>query len=82
MRDTTLGIILAGYGKPNKWITKIKDYEPMEGGKAYVTDMDNSNHIYSMDDVIWFDPADSIGELGGSYYKIPNSCLTYAAAFH
>ena len=82
MKNITLGLILAGYGKPNKYVYQIKDYEPMEGGKAYTTESDNSNHIVSLDDIVWFDPDDAIDSLASKYYKIPNSCLTYAGAFH
>ena len=82
MRDTTLGMILAGYGKPDRWVVKINDYQPMDGNKAYITETDGSNHIDSMDNIIWFVPSDNIGILGGAYYKIPNSCLTYVSSFH
>ena len=82
MKNITLGIIIAGYGKPTRWITRIKDYERMEDGKAYVTDTDNTNHIFDINDIVWFDPTDAIQTLAAKYYQVPNSCLTYAGAFH
>lgn len=78
MIRSDLGIIIAGrYDSPDRWVRTIKDYEPMDDGKAYVTDNDNSNHILDLYDVIRFDPADSIETLAGSYFKVPNSCLHY-----
>lgn len=83
MKNIVLGMIIAGHAKPFRWIKEIKDYEPMEDRKVYVTDTDNSGHIFGIDDIVWFDPENAIETLGGSaYYKIPNSCLTYAASFH
>ena len=82
MRNTVIGIILAGYGKPNKYVYQIKDYEPMEGGKAYTTETDDSNHIVDINDIVWYDPSDAIESLASKYYKIPNSCLTYVSSFH
>lgn len=75
-----LGLIIAGYTKPFKWVTQIKDYEDMIDGRAYTTSMDDTNHIDDIRDVIRFNPADNVGVLGGAYFKIPNENIDYVAS--
>ena len=74
----TLGLIIAGYSKPHRFVAPIKDYEDMDDGRAWTTYRDNSNHFDDIYDIVWFDPADAISTLGGdAYYKIPADCLDY-----
>lgn len=74
----TLGIIIAGYGKPYRFVTEIKSFEVMDDGKrAYTTSVDGSCHFDSLEDVIKFDVADAVGSIGNSYFKIPVESIDF-----
>lgn len=75
-----LGLIISGYGKPNRWIVPIISFEDLHDGRAYTEGHDGSRHFDDIQDIVKFNPDDSIGILGGTYYKIPHDRIEYINA--
>lgn len=75
-----LGLIIAGYGKPNRWIVPIISYTDLQDGRAYTKEHDGTYHFNDLQDIVTFNTEDNIGTLGGTYYKIPHDKIEYINA--